>query len=97
MGTNQDVSLVKSYAENAVELVPQLFDKVDSATVQGDPHPTPRNNGPLHASITLAKGDSRVTSAHVYPDGTVVFSKAMYGRVKVSRVAGAPEGSGPVQ
>lgn len=34
MGTNQDVSLVKSYAENAVELVPQLFDKVDSATVQ---------------------------------------------------------------
>lgn len=96
-GTTQDVSWVKSYAENAVDLVPQLLDKVDSGTVQGDPHPTPRNNDPLHASITLAKGDSCVTSAHVYPDGTVVFSKAIYGRVRVSRVSEAPEGSGPAQ
>ncbi|KAJ9218537.1 hypothetical protein DTO207G8_9111 [Paecilomyces variotii] len=96
-GTTKDVSWAKSYAENAVDLIPQLLDKVDSGTVQGDPHPTPRNNDPLHASITLARGDSRVTSAHVYPDGTVVFSKAMYGQVKVPRVPEAPEGSGPVQ
>lgn len=80
-----------------MDLVPQLLDKVDLGTVQGDPHPTPRNNDPLHASITLARGDSRVTSVHVYLDGTVVFLQAMYSRVKVSRVPEAPEGSGPVQ
>lgn len=33
-GTTQDVAWVKQYAENAVDLVPQLLDKVDSATVQ---------------------------------------------------------------
>ncbi|KAL4806927.1 hypothetical protein BDV18DRAFT_160090 [Aspergillus unguis] len=96
-GTTQDVAWVKHYAENAVDLVPQLLDKVDSGTVQGDPHPTLKNNDPLHGSITLGNGESRVTSAHVYPDGTVVFSKATYGRVKVPRDAEAPEGSGPVQ
>ncbi|KAJ5533393.1 hypothetical protein N7494_009945, partial [Penicillium frequentans] len=96
-GTTQDVAWVKEYAEKAVDLVPQLLDKVDSGTVQGDPHPTPRNDDPLHGSITLKKGESRVTSAHVYPDGTVVFSKSLYGRVKLPRTAEAPEGSGPVQ
>lgn len=33
-GTTQDVAWVKHYAENAVDLVPQLLDKVDSGTVQ---------------------------------------------------------------
>lgn len=33
-GTTQDVAWVKHYAENAVDLVPQLVDKVDSGTVQ---------------------------------------------------------------
>lgn len=33
-GTTQDVTWVKQYAEDAVDLVPQLVDKVDSATVQ---------------------------------------------------------------
>lgn len=33
-GTTQDVAWVKQYAENAVDLVPQLLDKVDSGTVQ---------------------------------------------------------------
>jgi hypothetical protein len=33
-GTTQDVDWVKRYAENAVDLVPQLLDKVDSGTVQ---------------------------------------------------------------
>ncbi|PKY00271.1 hypothetical protein P168DRAFT_322329 [Aspergillus campestris IBT 28561] len=94
-GTTMNVAWVKNYAEDAVDLVPQLVDKVDSGTVQGDPHTTDRNNDPLHGSITLKKGDSRVTSAHVYPDGTVVFSKAAYGRVKVPRISDAPEGSGP--
>lgn len=47
--------------------------------------------------MTLRKGDSRVTSAHVYPDGTVIFSKAMYGRVKLPRIPDAPEGSVPAQ
>lgn len=33
-GTTQDVAWVKHYAENAVDLVPQLVDKVDSGSVQ---------------------------------------------------------------
>lgn len=33
-GTTQDVAWVKQYAENAVDIVPQLFDKVDSGSVQ---------------------------------------------------------------
>ncbi|PLN77918.1 hypothetical protein BDW42DRAFT_187745 [Aspergillus taichungensis] len=99
-GTTQDVAWVKHffYAETAVDFVPQLLDKVDSETrAGGDLHPTLKNNDPLHGSVTLTKGDSRVTSAHVYPDGTVVFSKATYGRVKVPRDPEAPEGSGPAQ
>lgn len=32
-GTTKDVTWVKHYAEDAVDLVPQLLDKVDSATV----------------------------------------------------------------
>ncbi|PYH95618.1 hypothetical protein BO71DRAFT_322739, partial [Aspergillus ellipticus CBS 707.79] len=68
-----------------------------SNSTRGDPHATPRNDDPLHGSITSGKGDSRITSAHVYPDGTVVFLKAAYGRVKLSRIPEAPEGSGPAQ
>lgn len=33
-GTSQNVAWVKNYAENAVDHVPQLVDKVDSGTVQ---------------------------------------------------------------
>ncbi|KAJ5405447.1 hypothetical protein N7465_006731 [Penicillium sp. CMV-2018d] len=96
-GTTQDVAWVKDYAENAVDLVPQLVDKVDTGSVQGDPHATPKNGDPYHGSITLGKGESRTTSAHIYPDGTVIFSKKIYGRVKLPRIPGAPEGSGPAQ
>ncbi|KAK2809232.1 hypothetical protein FQN50_004068 [Emmonsiellopsis sp. PD_5] len=96
-GTTKDIAWVKHYAENAVDLIPQLREEVDSGTVQGDPHPTPKNNDPSHGSITLGKGDTRITSAHVYPDGTVVFSKTKFGRVKVPRIPESPEGSGPAQ
>lgn len=33
-GTTQGIAWVKHYAEDAVDLVPQLLDKVDSGTVQ---------------------------------------------------------------
>ncbi|KAK4862965.1 hypothetical protein LT330_010709 [Penicillium expansum] len=94
-GTTQDVSWAQGYAESAIDAVPQLLDKIDTGTIQGNPHPTLKNNDPLHASIILQKGPIRVTSAHVYPDGTVVFSKAVYGQVKLARSDEAPEGSGP--
>ncbi|KAJ5084544.1 hypothetical protein NUU61_009123 [Penicillium alfredii] len=94
-GTTKDVAWVKNYAENAIDVVPQLVNKVDSGTLQGDPHPTPKNNDPLHASIVFQNGTARVVSAHVYPDGTVLFSKKEYGQVKLSRDPQAPEGSGP--
>lgn len=71
--------------------------KTDKLRTRGDPHATPKNDDPLHASITLSKEGSRVTSAHVYPDGTVIFSKAIYGQVKLSRISEAPEGSGPAK
>ncbi|PYI25563.1 hypothetical protein BP00DRAFT_358182 [Aspergillus indologenus CBS 114.80] len=95
-GATKDVSWVQKYAEDAVDHVPQLVDIVDSATMQGDPHPTPKNNDPLHGSVEFGKGTTRVVSAHVYADGTVVFSKK-YGRIKLPRNPQAPEGSGPAQ
>lgn len=33
-GTTQDVGWVKHYAENAMDYVPKLFEKVDLGTVQ---------------------------------------------------------------
>jgi hypothetical protein len=43
------------------------------------------------------RGDTRITSAQVYPNGTVVFSKSVYGKVKLERIPEAPEGPGPDQ
>jgi len=52
----------------------------------GDPHPT--GDDPLHVTVTAGrkniKGKDRLTSAHVYPNGTVRFSDKRYGEVKVS-------------
>ncbi|EFW16072.1 hypothetical protein D8B26_006202 [Coccidioides posadasii str. Silveira] len=75
-----------------VNKAPGLASKVDSGSVQGDPHPTTKTGDPYHASITLGiKGKDRVVSAHVYPNGTVKFSKD-YGQVKVDADPDAPEG-----
>lgn len=65
---------------------------------RGNPHSTDKTGNPYHASITLGindvQGKDRVTSAHVYPDGSVTFSKEVYGRVKVDVDPAAPkEGS----
>nr|KMM67603.1 hypothetical protein CPAG_03936 [Coccidioides posadasii RMSCC 3488] len=83
----------------SLDKAPGLASKVDSGSVQrssdrnrGDPHPTTKTGDPYHASITLGiKGKDRVVSAHVYPNGTVKFSKD-YGQVKVDADPDAPEG-----
>ncbi|KAJ5941859.1 hypothetical protein N7516_002027, partial [Penicillium verrucosum] len=80
-----DTAWAQGYAESAIDAVPQLADKVDTGTVQGNPHATLKTDDPFYASIILQKGPIRVTSAHVYPDGTVVFSKSAYGEVKLAR------------
>ena len=52
----------------------------------GDPHAT--GNDPWHVTVIVGrkniKGKDRLTSAHVYPDGTVRFSDKQFGEVKVS-------------
>ncbi|KAL5333661.1 hypothetical protein BJX70DRAFT_403335 [Aspergillus crustosus] len=94
-GTTVDVTWAQRTAEKAVDKAPGLAGKVDSGNVQGNPHPTIRTGDPYHASITLGindiEGKDRVVSAHVYPDGTVKFSKD-YGQVKVDADPNAPEG-----
>ncbi|RHZ60747.1 uncharacterized protein CDV56_108551 [Aspergillus thermomutatus] len=97
-GTTVDVAWAQRTAEKAVDKAPGLAGKVDSGVVQGNPHPTDKTGDPYHASITLGindvQGKDRVTSAHVYPDGSVTFSKEVYGRVKVDVDPAAPkEGS----
>ncbi|PKX88858.1 uncharacterized protein P174DRAFT_379394, partial [Aspergillus novofumigatus IBT 16806] len=82
----------------AVDKAPGLAGKVNSGVVQGNPHPTDKTRDPYHASITLGinniEGKDRVTSAHVYPNRSVTFSKEVYGRVKVNVDPAAPkEGS----
>ncbi|KAH8695685.1 hypothetical protein BGW36DRAFT_298683 [Talaromyces proteolyticus] len=96
-GTTADVAWAQRTAEKAVDKAHGLGGKVDSGVVQGNPHPTPKTGDPYHCSITIGKGDvkgkNRVVSAHVYPDGTVAFSKD-FGTVKVERDPEAPEGDG---
>lgn len=42
----------------------------------GNPHSTPAKKDPYHGSVELYnKAGDRVTSAHVYPNGYVKFSK----------------------
>ncbi|KAJ5183266.1 hypothetical protein N7492_000882 [Penicillium capsulatum] len=93
-GTNVDVGWAERYAETAVDITPGLADRVDTGSVQGNPHPTPKTNDPLHASVTFSKGKARVVSAHIYPDGGVVFSKD-FAKVKIARNPQAPEGNSP--
>ena len=51
---------------------------------------TAKTNDPLHASIVLTNGDTRVVSVHVYPDGLLKFSK-IYGSVRVGEAATTEE------
>ncbi|KAI9681154.1 MAG: hypothetical protein M1817_002436 [Caeruleum heppii] len=93
IGTKQPIEWVKTTVEAAVDQVPGLAGKVDSATINGDPHST--GNDPLHAAGVLGKksmkGKNRVTSFHAYPDGTVKFSDKDLPMVKV-RVSVGNEG-----
>ncbi|KAL4998791.1 hypothetical protein BDV10DRAFT_184932 [Aspergillus recurvatus] len=93
-GTTVDVAWAQNTAEKAVDKAPGLASKIDSGTVQGNPHPTIKTDDPYHVSITLGindiEGKDRVVSAHVYPDGTVKFSKD-YGQVKVDADPNAPK------
>ncbi len=53
--------------------------------LSGDPHPT--GDDPLHVSGVIGKksmkGQNRVTSFHVYPDGLVKFSNKALGELNV--------------
>jgi hypothetical protein len=62
---------------------------------RGNPHPTDKTGDPYHASITLGindvQGKDRVTSAHVYPDGSVTFSKECTGESKLMLILLPPK------
>ncbi|GAB7356017.1 hypothetical protein MBLNU459_g6638t1 [Dothideomycetes sp. NU459] len=93
-GTTAQIDWVKRIVEAAVEALPELKDRVDSAMINGNPHPT--GNDPLHASgvigVRSMKGKNRVTSFHVYPDGTVKFSNKKFPVLKIP-VTGEPSTS----
>ncbi|KAM5465025.1 hypothetical protein MauCBS54593_006658 [Microsporum audouinii] len=97
-GTTENVEWAKRSFESAVDHHPKLAAKIDSAVINGNPHPTPKTGDTLHASIAAGTedvtGKNRVVSAHVYPDGTVKFSKD-YADVNVGRDPEAPAGEGP--
>lgn len=66
------------------------FIKEDSDSIwSGNPHST--GEDPLHAAGIIGKknvkAEDRVTSFHVYPDGTVRFSKKEYGEIKLPEMA----------
>ncbi|SMY26742.1 unnamed protein product [Zymoseptoria tritici ST99CH_1A5] len=86
IGTTENVAWATAAVEAAVEHVPELKDRVDSAVVNGNPHPT--GSDPLHVSGAIGKGSvknrNRVTSYHAYPDGTVVFSDKKLPRLRVT-------------
>ncbi|KAL4789134.1 hypothetical protein BDV19DRAFT_397397 [Aspergillus venezuelensis] len=97
-GTTENVDWVKQYGDAAVDLVPKLKEVVDSGNVNYIvviPTRHQKNNDPYQASVTFSKEGNRITSAHVYPDGRVAFSKKIYGSVQVPRIASAPANSGP--
>ncbi|KAK4990724.1 hypothetical protein LTR66_006727 [Elasticomyces elasticus] len=87
-GTTQDVQWVERQVDSSVDYVPALADKAVKASIQGDPHETPKADGnvdPWHASgIIESASGTRLTSYHAYPDGLVVFSKTRYGQVQIS-------------
>ncbi|KAM3418250.1 hypothetical protein BST61_g4251 [Cercospora zeina] len=85
-GTTENVDWVKGLLEAAVDHLPEIKDQVDSAIVNGNPHPT--GNDPMHASGAIGKGSvknkNRVASYHAYPDGTVTFSNKKLPRLKIT-------------
>ncbi|KAI9721897.1 MAG: hypothetical protein M1828_004992 [Chrysothrix sp. TS-e1954] len=85
-GTTDNVGWAKPILENAVDVVPRLRARVDSAVINGNPHST--RNDPLHATGVLGrgsiKGNNRETSFHVYPDGRVVFSDKTLPQLQVT-------------
>ncbi|KAJ5683317.1 hypothetical protein N7462_006482 [Penicillium macrosclerotiorum] len=76
--TKEKADWVRHQAEDALDLHKGL-EGVTRGEINGDPHPTRKRDGtvdPLHGSVVFLKLNKPVTSAHVYTDGTVVFSKS---------------------
>ncbi|QPH01214.1 hypothetical protein C2857_005413 [Epichloe festucae Fl1] len=53
------------------------LDGVDTVEIAGQPH-TSRNDPKVHVSGQIFKNGKRVTSLHVYEDGTVGYSKEIF-------------------
>ncbi|EFR00912.1 hypothetical protein MGYG_03915 [Nannizzia gypsea CBS 118893] len=89
-GTTTDVTWVTEQTEESVDHVPGL-EGVVSARVNGNPHCTPKTGDVWHGSVELYNSTgTRVTSAHVYPNGYIKFSKKKYQGVKLSPHPRAP-------
>ncbi|KAM5486580.1 hypothetical protein MaudMau93_004922 [Microsporum audouinii] len=85
-GTTEPVGWAITNVEAGIDKVPGLS-KVETGIINGNPHPTPKNNDPDHVSGVIgvkdAKGKNRITSFHAYKDGLIRFSKSVYGEVRV--------------
>ncbi|OOF91815.1 hypothetical protein ASPCADRAFT_518218 [Aspergillus carbonarius ITEM 5010] len=89
-GTTEDVTWITESMDDIVDVIPGL-ESVESGQVNGNPHATPSKNDPYHASVELQKkGGKPLTSAHVYPNGYVKFSKEKFGAHKASPHPKAP-------
>ncbi|TAQ91347.1 hypothetical protein B7494_g364 [Chlorociboria aeruginascens] len=78
-GTTVPVDSYIAAVERAVDALPTKFSaKAEVGVIQGNPHTTPENNDPEHASGRIgtgnASGKKRLSSFHAYPDGRVTFS-----------------------
>ncbi|RAL01112.1 uncharacterized protein BO80DRAFT_455210 [Aspergillus ibericus CBS 121593] len=82
-GTTQDVTWLTESMDDTVDHVPD----------SGNPHSTPSKNDPYHGSVELFNSaGQRITSAHVYPNGYVKFSK----EAKYPPYKGTPHPKAPV-
>ncbi|OAF55616.1 hypothetical protein VC83_07623 [Pseudogymnoascus destructans] len=94
-GTTQDIEWAKQSVEASIDQIPALAGKVDSAVINGDPHPT--GDDPMHVSGVIGKrslkGKNRVTSFHAYPNGVVKFSNKSLPTVQVNISGTAAAGS----
>ncbi|KAL3435986.1 hypothetical protein BDV09DRAFT_194343 [Aspergillus tetrazonus] len=91
-GTTIDVNWLIRQIELSIDEVPGLKDRVVSAKVIGNSHPTPDRDDAYHGSVILLDKDGkRITSDHAYLNGYVRFSKeTKYKPVKLPPVPEAP-------
>ncbi|KAG9242069.1 hypothetical protein BJ878DRAFT_387096, partial [Calycina marina] len=87
IGTTEPVDWAKRIMERVVDQVPKLAENADQCSnsiLSGNPHPT--GEDPYHVSGVIGtknlKGKNRLTSFHIYPDGTVTFSNKKLPTVK---------------